>query len=410
MVAYEGNEPYVFISYAHKDKEQVLPIIQGLQDRGFRVWYDEGIEVGSEWPDFIAEHLERCACVLTFVSRNFGESHNCRQEFTFSQNLHKDNSVVYLEDPEVLRAGLRMQLVNLQALYYKKFDTLEKLLNELSAAKVLSLCLGEAAASGKAPAVAPMKPAEPAAEKQPKQTTSIDKKREIVNKTLSDLAVEKYGKDVTVASASSAATEPNDTAEPSAEELRKQGNVYILRKETEKGIALLRKAADKGNANAQYNLGSIYFLGKVVPKDVVEAAKWFKKAAEQGHRGAQYTLGLVFSSGKGVPMNQVEAAKWYGKAAEQGDIFAYVEMGDRYCDGIGVTKNYEEAVKWYRRAAERHHGRALEMLGHCYEFGKGVPQDYEEALEWYQEAASRGSSSAAKKACELSKMLGHDDF
>ena len=37
--AYEGQEPYIFISYAHKDSNTVLPIIQGLQERGFRVWY-----------------------------------------------------------------------------------------------------------------------------------------------------------------------------------------------------------------------------------------------------------------------------------------------------------------------------------------------------------------------------------
>ena len=46
-IAYSGDEPYLFISYAHKDSERVLPVILSLQEKGFRVWYDEGIEVGS---------------------------------------------------------------------------------------------------------------------------------------------------------------------------------------------------------------------------------------------------------------------------------------------------------------------------------------------------------------------------
>ena len=66
--AYEGQEPYIFISYAHKDSNTVLPIIQGLQERGFRVWYDAGIEIGTEWPQYIATHLKHCHSCLAFVS------------------------------------------------------------------------------------------------------------------------------------------------------------------------------------------------------------------------------------------------------------------------------------------------------------------------------------------------------
>ena len=55
---YSGVEPYIFISYSHKDSAIVLPIVEQLDKMGFRVWFDEGIEVGSEWPQFIAEHIK----------------------------------------------------------------------------------------------------------------------------------------------------------------------------------------------------------------------------------------------------------------------------------------------------------------------------------------------------------------
>ena len=47
-----------------------------------------------------------------------------------------------------------------------------------------------------------------------------------------------------------------------------------------------KEDAEKGNAEAQYHLGSRYFFGLGVKQDYNEAAKWFKKAAAQGHSGA----------------------------------------------------------------------------------------------------------------------------
>ena len=56
---YEGNRPYIFISYAHANSPAVMQITEVLSERGYRIWYDEGIEVGSEWPEYIAEHLAK---------------------------------------------------------------------------------------------------------------------------------------------------------------------------------------------------------------------------------------------------------------------------------------------------------------------------------------------------------------
>jgi len=78
--AYEGSEPYIFVSYAHKDGEKVLPVLRQLYERKYRVWYDEGINPGSEWPDNIARHLMAASAVFLFVSRNFLDSENCRNE------------------------------------------------------------------------------------------------------------------------------------------------------------------------------------------------------------------------------------------------------------------------------------------------------------------------------------------
>ena len=63
---YKGNDNYIFISYAHKDIEEVLSFIERLQAEGFNVWFDEGIDPGTEWDDNIASHIEGCSFFVAF--------------------------------------------------------------------------------------------------------------------------------------------------------------------------------------------------------------------------------------------------------------------------------------------------------------------------------------------------------
>ena len=82
--------------------------------------------------------------------------------------------------------------------------------------------------------------------------------------------------------------------------------------------AALRGAAEKGDVQAQLNLGEMYRTGEGVAQDYKEAAAWFRKAADQGLAQAQYDLGLMYHEGKGVAKDDKEAAAWFRKAADQG--------------------------------------------------------------------------------------------
>ena len=138
-IAYEGTEPYIFISYAHKDSDRVLPIVSALQERGFRMWYDAGIEAGSEWPEYIAEHLERCTVFLAFLSEAAVDSINCRQEIHFAIESRKELLIIYLEEI-TLSAGMRMRLGPLQAMYRNRHSSLASFLEELCRSRVLASC------------------------------------------------------------------------------------------------------------------------------------------------------------------------------------------------------------------------------------------------------------------------------
>lgn len=114
--AYKGDKPYIFISYAHKDSETVLPVISRLQQDGYRVWYDEGIAPGSNWDVYISEHLDRSCTVLGFLSKSYVKSQNCRDELALSRSKGKAMNLVYLDDVQ-LSPGLRMRYGRIQALF-----------------------------------------------------------------------------------------------------------------------------------------------------------------------------------------------------------------------------------------------------------------------------------------------------
>lgn len=139
MQTYEGTENYIFVSYSHKDSAIVLPIIEGLDKAGYRVWYDAGIEAGSEWPENVAMHISQSAVVLVFLSKNALNSQNCIREIHFSIKKRKEILVVYLEELE-LSDGMDMQLSPLQAMFYYRFPSLQEFMQKLTIAKILSNC------------------------------------------------------------------------------------------------------------------------------------------------------------------------------------------------------------------------------------------------------------------------------
>ena len=95
---YEGTKPFLFISYAHRESSQVVDTIRILHEKGYRLWYDEGIPAGSDWPANIARHMQNCERVVFFVSERALESQNCYSEIRTAARLKKPTLLVKLED------------------------------------------------------------------------------------------------------------------------------------------------------------------------------------------------------------------------------------------------------------------------------------------------------------------------
>jgi TPR repeat protein len=169
-----------------------------------------------------------------------------------------------------------------------------------------------------------------------------------------------------------------------------------------KWAAVYRVRAEKGDAKSQFALGGMYYYGKGVPKDYVEAARWYLKSAEQGDVNAQSSIASMYYDGKGLPQDDSEAARWCRRAAEQGDAQSQYGLGVIYSRGQGVPQDYAEAVRWYRKSTEQGYSQAQYGLGYMYYFGYGVPRNRVQAYDLFQQAAAKGNEDA-KRALECSR-------
>ena len=97
---YEGKNPYVFISYAHLNSERVLITAARLHKERFRVWYDEGIPAGKDWPKSVQDHLRRSKAVFFFMSENSLASDNCFSEIATAVELEIPVYVIKLDESE----------------------------------------------------------------------------------------------------------------------------------------------------------------------------------------------------------------------------------------------------------------------------------------------------------------------
>ena len=112
-------------------------------------------------------------------------------------------------------------------------------------------------------------------------------------------------------------------------------------------VAIWRPLAEAGDADAAFNLGQAYRLGRGVVIDLSQAQGWLERAARKGHVDAQTTLGLLlFQNG-----NRVGALRWLNLAAEAGEPRALLMVGTALYNGDGIPEDHVKAYAYVSRAA-----------------------------------------------------------
>jgi hypothetical protein len=117
--------------------------------------------------------------------------------------------------------------------------------------------------------------------------------------------------------------------------------------DTAGAVAIWRPLAEKGDADAAFNLGQAYRLGRGAKLDLAQAQIWLERAARKGHVDAQATLGLLlFQNG-----NQTAGMRWLNGAAEAGEPRALLMVGTALYNGDGIARDAVKAYAYVSRAA-----------------------------------------------------------
>lgn len=367
-LAYRGDEPFVFVSYAHADDKLAYPLIAGLQERGLRIWFDDGMDIGDLWDEVLAKRVKQCTAMLCLVSTRFTDSNNCLDEIHNAKEQKKELLILHLED-EVLPEIFQFRYSRFHALRLSAYSDQSELLDKLVATKKLHCCLGEV-----------------------KGTSPEETPEDIYQKGEACYAAESFEEAVKWYRKAAELGHP--------EAMRRLGVCYALgqgvSQQHEEAVTWYRRAVDLGDAKAMYNLGLCYANGMGVALSHEEAVIWYRRAADKGNAIAMWNLGLCYENGWGVTKSWEEAATWYRQAAEEGNASAMFKLGYCYAKGNGVSQSDEEAVKWYRLSADKGNASAMCNLGYCYEKGTGVSKSWKEAIEWYRRGAENGNVTAMR--------------
>ena len=138
-------------------------------------------------------------------------------------------------------------------------------------------------------------------------------------------------------------------AQPLSAQSVKAGIEAWQRADYANAVAIWRPLAEGGDADAQFNLGQAYRLGRGVPINLAAAKTWFERAAATGHLDAETTLGLLlFQNG-----DQSAGLKWLKKGAEQGEPRALLVYGTALYNGDGVAQDRIEGYADVAKAADK---------------------------------------------------------
>ena len=139
LAPYQGDEPYLFLSYSHRNADAAAEAIRWLTAAGFRVWYDEGVIPATEWDENIAQAIENCSYLIALISEAYLASSNCLDELNYARDRNIPLLLIYLEDV-ALPSGLAMRLGRLLAIHRYRYDNPAAFYSKVVRAKGLGIC------------------------------------------------------------------------------------------------------------------------------------------------------------------------------------------------------------------------------------------------------------------------------
>ena len=178
-----------------------------------------------------------------------------------------------------------------------------------------------------------------------------------------------------------------------ADELNKKSKNFLDKQDFKNAVPLIRQAAEKGSAEAQYNFGICYQQGVEVPISDSLANIWFLKSAKQDWKDAQYKVAYSYATGRGWTKDDKQAFFWSAKCAEQQDPECIFNVINCYLEGRGTDKNLDSMLVWATRLALLDNPENLQLSGQItsarvnlasmYRDGNNVKKDLAKSYIWF---------------------------
>ncbi|MBP9990026.1 MAG: sel1 repeat family protein [Bacteroidales bacterium] len=166
-----------------------------------------------------------------------------------------------------------------------------------------------------------------------------------------------------------------------------------------KGLGLLKQAAQEGNRDAIYWYGYCFETGTYVDVNYDTAFYYYKILADHGDAEGLFKMGLFYELGDGVELDSVKSIDYYTQAANQGMATAMCYLGDFYRIGRFVPCDSAKAFEYYMQAAQSEDDPAMGLyyVGRSYLEGCGVAKDTLQALAYLRKTAEMGVGNAASR-------------
>ena len=334
MIRCDESKPYVFVSYSHRDSEKVYQIIERMCAEGYNVWYDSGIDPGTEWDENIASHVKGCAYFIAFVSKGYIGSNNCKDELNYARDLDKERLLVYLEEVD-LPDGMAMRMNRIQAIWWNKYDgsNADEAYKKLFSAQGIEKTRITEGKFG----INKVPTERIAIENMPvkKEIPQTRTEKKVPVWVWSLVGIAGVGLVVGIILLLSSGVNDNMAQRTDAEK-----------------IADYEQAVAAGDTEAMYNLGDLYYYGEGVSQDFEQAKIYYEQAAAGGNDSALFSLGELYYYGEGVSQDYLQAKNYYEQAVAAGNVNALFALGYLYENGEGVSQDFDKAKEYYKKAAE----------------------------------------------------------
>lgn len=195
-------------------------------------------------------------------------------------------------------------------------------------------------------------------------------------------------------------------------------NLALLTEDRSSRLRLLVKAAKKGSREAIKNAANAFASGDGCtpgPESDAKALKLYEVAAELGDPDAAFQVGSFYCAGRGTPTPDWDKGFDFHFVAAQGGLpKAHYNLGTHYFTGKGVPQDFVKAADCFERAANAGIPQAMLNLANILESGLGRHRDTTRAAELRAKAASlldgtqpeKAHSEANPQATELQQKGG----